>query len=174
SKCALEGGTLVQIDSEAVNNYLYTLRSYEGHKYTQEAWIGLGDGETENIFKWEGSQQRVTYTNWRPNEPNNGGFNEDCVEMTVTEKWNDVFCNRKNSYFCERSLTKSCPSGWSLSSGRCYIFKNAKVDWSTAKRNCALEGGTLAQVDSKAVNNFLNTLRSNTGHSTVEAWIGLG
>ncbi|XP_060597387.1 C-type mannose receptor 2-like, partial [Ruditapes philippinarum] len=207
-KCSLEGGTLAQVDSEAVNNYLYTLMVNTG------AWIGLGDAESENTFKWEGSQQLATYTNWDTNEPNNGGAEskeEDCVAIAPpTEKWNDYNCKSTINYFCERPLSndpciesscknggtctsqsgsyactctsqfagkrceQSCPSGWSLSSGRCYIFKRASVNWSTAKSKCALEGGTLVQIDSEAVNDYLYTLRSNEGHETEEAWIGLG
>ncbi|XP_060571586.1 collectin-10-like [Ruditapes philippinarum] len=102
SKCAQDGGTLAQADSEAVNNYLDTLR---GNGDT--AWIGLNDLETENTFKWDGSQQPVSFTNWNTNEPNNGAGTgeEDCVEMSATKKWNDYYCASLNFYFCQRSST---------------------------------------------------------------------
>jgi hypothetical protein len=86
---------------------LCSFKQYKG------AWIGLGDAESENTFKWEGSQQLATYNNWDTNEPNNGGAEskeEDCVEIAPTKKWNDYNCKSTINYFCERPLSSKIKS----------------------------------------------------------------
>lgn len=53
-------------------------------------YIGLSDAAVEGNFVWT-SGQPLTFTNWAPGEPNNGGGNEDSVELfNVDGRWNDV------------------------------------------------------------------------------------
>ena len=50
-------------------------------------------------FKWAETHQAVEYTNWWPNEPDNGngGSDEDCVHKSVNVAvgigWNDIACD---------------------------------------------------------------------------------
>ena len=45
----------------------------------------------------------ATYFNWRPNEPDNAGLGEDCIEVCpdVNDQWNDQDCQTSNPFACE-------------------------------------------------------------------------
>ncbi len=61
------GGHLVTINDAAEDAWLASLGWANG----RSLWIGLNDAAVSNVFVWA-SGQPVTYTNWRPDEPNNG------------------------------------------------------------------------------------------------------
>ncbi|XP_060563996.1 coagulation factor XI-like, partial [Ruditapes philippinarum] len=142
---------------------------------------GLGCGRKDS----PGVYTKVSkYLRWIDHQISNDSFAEAATDDPCTGspcKNGGTCTSQSGSYTCSctsqfagTNCDQSCPSAWNLSSGRCYIFKHAALNWSTAKRKCSLEGGTLAQVDSEVVNNFLNTLRSNTGHSTVRSLDRIG
>ena len=74
------------------------------------AWIGISDSASEGdwVFLDGGS---VTYTNWKTNEPNNSGGNEDCVDINLVSSepgtWNDSNCSssRKAIYYSTTPIT---------------------------------------------------------------------
>ena len=72
-------------------------------------WIGLDDIVTEGDYMWtDGSP--LAYTNWRNNEPNNFGGNEDCVEFRMGLGWNDHSCDRLFTSVCEKEyIAETCP-----------------------------------------------------------------
>ncbi|XP_051955019.1 E-selectin-like isoform X3 [Xyrauchen texanus] len=81
-------------------------------------WIGMR--KTDGIWTWVGTNKRLSKKaeNWASNEPNNGGNNEDCVEMYIKRgkddgKWNDMSCSSKNTALCYTASCKndSCISG---------------------------------------------------------------
>lgn len=79
------GGNLVTINTAQEENWLKQTFSE-----TQGFWIGLSDAETEGSFEWA-SGESVAYTNWAPNEPNDGGFGQDYVWMNYSgsRQWDD-------------------------------------------------------------------------------------
>ncbi|MEM1184681.1 MAG: FG-GAP-like repeat-containing protein [Planctomycetota bacterium] len=54
-------------------------------------WVGLSDEVTEGTFVWDNGDA-VTYTNWRPGEPNNFQGVEDytAINRFGTGQWNDL------------------------------------------------------------------------------------
>ncbi len=63
-------------------------------------WIGLGDHHTEGIYRWvDGSAP--TWEAWAPNEPNDWGPGEDCVEVVDGGLWNDLVCDWERRWICE-------------------------------------------------------------------------
>uniref|UniRef100_A0A674B9K2 E-selectin n=1 Tax=Salmo trutta TaxID=8032 RepID=A0A674B9K2_SALTR len=81
-------------------------------RQTNDYWIGIG--KVDDVWTWVGTNKTLTKEaeNWADGEPNNGGNNEDCVEMYIkrdadTGKWNDESCMKKKTALC---FTASCQS----------------------------------------------------------------
>ena len=120
----------------------------------------------DSTFHWVNGQ-RMTYTNWMPNEPNDNGNGEDYVEMiwwadhvTNTHEagmWNDLPDDRNLAYMCSHPIDRSlpetsisdCPLGWLNGvSGYCYKMISGQDDgFDGAEQKC-------------------QNLKSETGHET--------
>jgi hypothetical protein len=68
-------------------------------------WIGLNDLQEENSWMWVNSNDPVKYANWAPNQPDNGGQDENCVHLYpgFSYHWNDFPCHKLNHYICEKA-----------------------------------------------------------------------
>uniref|UniRef100_A0A8C5QJV6 C-type lectin domain-containing protein n=1 Tax=Leptobrachium leishanense TaxID=445787 RepID=A0A8C5QJV6_9ANUR len=60
-------------------------------------WIGLK--KIVNNWTWHNGLI-PSFTSWNPNEPNNAGGRENCVEMK-SGLWNDIDCTIKLAYICK-------------------------------------------------------------------------
>ena len=70
-------------------------------------WIGLHrDSSNKSRWQWIDSSLAVRL-NFFPNNPDNSGGTEDCVEMYPSGKWNDLNCNKPLHYSCEVSSGRS-------------------------------------------------------------------
>merc|ERR1712236_31545 len=96
--CVAEGATLATIQSQAEQDGVYALTGDTG------AWIGLADVLDEGTFSWVDGAA-VSYTNWRPNQPNNGGGNQHCAWIRPDGGWDDVVCGKTNAYVCQKAIT---------------------------------------------------------------------
>lgn len=76
------GGHLAHIPNAATNTLLRNSLT------TTNAYIGLSDEVTENLWRWDNNMP-LTYTNWAAGEPN-GGTNENFVTMILAGTWVDV------------------------------------------------------------------------------------
>ncbi|XP_072484095.1 mannose-binding protein C [Notamacropus eugenii] len=63
-------------------------------------FLGITDKVQEGKFVYM-TGERVTYTNWRENEPNNSGSGEDCVTLNDDGSWNDISCTTSLLVVCE-------------------------------------------------------------------------
>uniref|UniRef100_A0A6F8CKJ4 Galactose specific C-type lectin-1 n=1 Tax=Culex pipiens TaxID=7175 RepID=A0A6F8CKJ4_CULPI len=101
---------LVAIKSAAENNALAEfIRATD--KFSEDNcsfWIGGSDLAEEGTFIWTGTGERVTYTNWRRDEPNDENGEEDCLQLAYIPgweyfwHWNDNRCAGQSLYFvCE-------------------------------------------------------------------------
>ncbi|XP_052024416.1 low affinity immunoglobulin epsilon Fc receptor isoform X3 [Apodemus sylvaticus] len=97
--CSDLGGRLVSIHSQKEQDFLMQ------HSNKEDSWIGLQDLNMEGEFVWtDGSP--LSYSNWNPGEPNNGGQGEDCVMMRGSGQWNDAFCRSYlEAWVCEQLAT---------------------------------------------------------------------
>lgn len=82
------GGHLATINNGDEQNWVWN-RWGSGHNL----WLGLNDAAVEGTFAWS-SGELVSFTNWRPGEPNNGNGGENYVYMmgaglSGASQWND-------------------------------------------------------------------------------------
>jgi len=91
SNAISEGGQLLTINDQAMNDYLLTMFPGNG-KY----WIGYNDIDNEGQFVWDDGSTS-SYINWTDGQPSNSGSSgEDCVEFLGpggSGKWNDLTCS---------------------------------------------------------------------------------
>src|SRR5262245_47952341 len=83
------GGHLVAVNSQAEQNFLASM--FPGTTAEEDQyWIGFTDQASEGAFVWT-TGEPVSYTNWYPGEPNNGGTGEDygLLVPVWNWKWND-------------------------------------------------------------------------------------
>ncbi|KAK7456586.1 hypothetical protein BaRGS_00039312, partial [Batillaria attramentaria] len=92
AQCRSYHGHLVEINSPSENYKIVALAQERNVNYV---WIGLNDLASGQDFRWDGSNSRPSYTNWRSGEPNNLGGDEDCVRLDADSaaKWNDADCH---------------------------------------------------------------------------------
>lgn len=64
------------------------------------AFIGITDEVTEGQFMYV-TGGRLTYSNWKKNEPNDYGSGEDCVVIVDDGVWNDISCQSSFIAVCE-------------------------------------------------------------------------
>ncbi|XP_019643711.1 PREDICTED: C-type lectin lectoxin-Lio2-like [Branchiostoma belcheri] len=110
--CQGYGGTLADIKSEAIHNFVEGLvRKVDPHK---SYWIGLNDMATEGTWAWSRGEtvSDCGYTNWAPGQPDNFLWSQDCGRMWdwANFKWDDANCADKYHFVCQigRRMTNRC------------------------------------------------------------------
>ncbi|XP_045460915.1 cell wall protein DAN4-like [Harmonia axyridis] len=74
-----------------------------------EIWTSGTDLAKEGKFIWLSTGKPFDYTAWGPNQPDNFGSIEDCVQIIMRPlfsdyfAWEDVFCDLPSSFICEVS-----------------------------------------------------------------------
>ena len=98
--CKSLGRQLVEPTSASANSEVTALAKAKG---VSSFWIGIHDITNEGTFTYESNGQPIGYKNWNYGEPNDWGSGEDCAEINVnTGKWNDLSCNNKQSFVCDK------------------------------------------------------------------------
>ncbi|XP_053382474.1 perlucin-like protein isoform X2 [Mercenaria mercenaria] len=99
--CSQTGGHLVRVESEQENNFL---KHYMKQLKNAHYWMGLSDMDQEGTFKWYGTNDVVSFTDWISGEPSNGGGTEHCVHFYHghSYSWNDAQCNSLMKAVCEQ------------------------------------------------------------------------
>ncbi|XP_030654217.1 mannose-binding protein A-like [Nomascus leucogenys] len=64
------------------------------------AFLGITDEATEGQFMYV-TGGRLTYSNWKKDEPNDHGSGEDCVILLNNGLWNDISCASSFIAVCE-------------------------------------------------------------------------
>ncbi|XP_064782802.1 CD209 antigen-like protein E [Oncorhynchus masou masou] len=97
--CLKRGADLVMINSDKEQTFLFNLK--------KRVWIGLTDSVKEGTWKWvDGNPLTTRY--WNDNQPDSKDptGEEDCVEIhtdwTPLKAWNDMSCDRKLNWICEK------------------------------------------------------------------------
>ncbi|XP_062533501.1 C-type lectin 37Da-like [Armigeres subalbatus] len=101
-----------QADNDAVAQYVQTTDKFS--EVSCGFWIGGSDLAEEGVFIWVATGERVTYANWKKDEPNNAGQNEDCIQLAYIPSanynwsWNDNPCAETSLYFICESVECDC------------------------------------------------------------------
>ncbi|XP_018561632.1 perlucin-like [Anoplophora glabripennis] len=104
---------LLSIENAEENNFLWE---------KLKPFLGAGDyrfwtsGTTlpDDHWVWLATGRPIIYANWYPNQPDNAGNNEKCLEIRYTHTnkammWNDHVCTAPKYVICE-SLQANCIS----------------------------------------------------------------
>ncbi|XP_022819535.1 C-type mannose receptor 2-like isoform X2 [Spodoptera litura] len=166
--CALEDAILFHpenvVESEAVFSFMKNATPW-----IHEIYVSLNDIDVEGMFQTiDGKLISDVYFNWRANEPNNSGGNEDCVAMLDDGKMNDNDCSYKKYFVCKKPLhsviwnsrcNMSSPDyTYSEQTGSCYKLHTKPVDWLEAFDTCRREQSNLAVINSQSEMNVLVNL----------------
>ncbi|EAT41960.1 AAEL006456-PA [Aedes aegypti] len=107
-QCESHGMQLAVIDSAEKQETIAQMicSSTVFNERWMDVWIGANDIAEEGQFTWQATGENVTYTNWKPGQPNNYGGKEDCVHIQYTAnvdfQWNDDQCSKKKYFICEK------------------------------------------------------------------------
>ena len=104
--------------------WLHFHQLFLGSRY----WIGLVDEEIEGVWKWSGTDELVTFTDWNRGEPNSWTALEDCVAIAKDDqgRWYDIECDELYLPICE--------ARW-VSGGDCIHCIRNDVVWTSMRRN---------------------------------------
>merc|ERR1719219_2604602 len=166
--CKARGGHLAQIKSQAEQDLIVGLCPNKKCPWT---WIGLNDIAKEGTFIWNDGSA-LDFKNWHKGEPNNAGGKEDCGHIWHKNQWNDIKCDHKMNFVCEKY--RACPEGWVLSPTRGVCFGSdikTKETYADATKMCKARGGHLAQIKSQAEQDLIVGLCPNK--KCPWTWIGL-
>ncbi|XP_073828651.1 lectin subunit alpha-like [Musca autumnalis] len=102
-ECARKGRKLVEVQNNSKHlDVTNALRSYIGSRGI--FWIGANDeyksSSKNRPFYWSSSGDRVIYTHWMWDEPNNHKGKQHCITIDSLE-WNDKDCTENYGFICE-------------------------------------------------------------------------
>ncbi|KAI8486417.1 hypothetical protein Bbelb_359160 [Branchiostoma belcheri] len=174
SWCVKDGGTLAMPRDQKTNEFLVRLKNWVDRR--KPFRFGLHDIPEENVWRWMDGQELGDFTDWAPEEPNNSGSGEDCVEYwpqtkkRTTNKWNDVSCFYKEKFICQVDTTE--PQGYIPYTDVYFkVFAQLKT-YEAAKQTCLSNGGHLADVKTQELHDFLLSEIQKVDGSR-DYWIGL-
>jgi hypothetical protein len=96
--CEIYNYSLVTVDNEAENTWIDDHLNNWGGRY----WAGYSDIDSEDSWVWT-SGSGSSYTNWDSGQPNDWGWNQDCLILNDRQdgRWNDVDCSDDYWFICE-------------------------------------------------------------------------
>ncbi|XP_063079975.1 macrophage mannose receptor 1-like [Engraulis encrasicolus] len=163
-QCKFSGGHLVSISNKEENEFVKSLFEKTDNKVV---WIGGQRVEPQRHLSWRWVDgANMEYDNWGAGQPRN--FREkNSMMMFKDGTWGNEDGTLRYAFICKESQRPTCDDDYYLYGSQCYAFKEAKLGFGAAQKNCSADGGNLASVHSEELNVFLQKLTENT-----MAWIG--
>ncbi|XP_052254421.1 macrophage mannose receptor 1-like [Dreissena polymorpha] len=130
-------------------------------------WIGLNDRAVDGTYIWNDGQiqfQAAQYANWKPGQPDNANFVQNCVALDH-QQWNDFDCSRAKQFVCTKIADSIFPSpppttpatDWSVKCGPgwdsnplspfCYMFVDQPLSWTDAQTECRNHQSDLLSIE---------------------------
>ncbi|XP_063967492.1 macrophage mannose receptor 1-like isoform X2 [Lytechinus pictus] len=173
------GGDVPSIFSDDENTFIKNLLELENHDYY---WIGVNDLLIEDDFRDVMRNERLNYSNWKENEPDNV-FSADCAAMERSSgEWVDYSCTTYPIFalgiICQQPPNPNpytlCPANmlnYITSSGtECYWFSMEKLTALQAESNCTSMGSKLAFIEDQVLDVYLYSYQQSAEMDTL--WIG--
>ncbi|KAL2098959.1 hypothetical protein ACEWY4_005439 [Coilia grayii] len=158
--CKSTGGNLVSIGSEEEDNFVKSLFN------NTVVWIG-GYRKQPDAMAWKWvSGENMEYSNWSSGQPRTF-VDKNYIMMFKDGTWGNEVGTLPYPFVCEENPIPTCDDGYFLFRSYCYAFKEEKLAFVDAQKDCVANGGNLASVHSDKENKFLVKLTQKT-----YAWIG--
>ncbi|XP_062592825.1 galactose-specific lectin nattectin-like [Saccostrea cucullata] len=99
--CKAYRAKLAEVKSASENNFL----QHEARRLKGSFWLGATDVIMEGTWRWISTDTILSYSAWLPKQPDNHESKEHCLHLlnTYQSKWNDVACDKKFNFICEKS-----------------------------------------------------------------------
>ncbi|XP_013416329.1 uncharacterized protein LOC106177921 isoform X2 [Lingula anatina] len=122
--CRKYQGQLMEIPDQSTMDFLIDVLNEKLKWGVNGVWNGATDQREEGVWKWDGSDNPVIYSNWAQGQP--GGlarWTEDCACMRRTNnwQWHDYGCSQLGysyRYICQYDLVENITTSKVLSSTR--------------------------------------------------------
>ena len=98
--CEEEHGYLAEIHDQLSLEYVRDVFYPRDH-----LWLGGSDRGSEGIWYWQHSRTNITVLDWKPGQPDNWRNGEHCMH-TTSQGFNDVSCNGRLFFLCQRDDTE--------------------------------------------------------------------
>jgi hypothetical protein len=161
--CEEKGGHLVSISSFAENDFITNELKEQN---IEHVWIGLTDELYEDNWKWV-TGEKLSFTNWNSDEPNNTNGLEHYVEINCTsdKKWNDLsnYTNYDSlGFICEyeneTNANNYIPKETYKINDCTYEFFTDNVTWEKAEEIAKQKGGHLTSITSNVENSIVQSI----------------
>ncbi|XP_035688970.1 fibropellin-1-like [Branchiostoma floridae] len=154
--CVSYGGHLAHIKSSRQQSVLANMAAVDGG---ESYWIGLTDRQSEGAWRWTDGT-RAYYTNWSPENPDNGDGNQDCANLWNKydfTHWDDLQCDFWINFICQTDINEcssnnggcdhncvntdgsyrcTCRNGYQQSGSRCIDINECSSNKGGCDHNC--------------------------------------
>lgn len=156
--CQKWSGHLATITSQEENDFVQSL--LKTGKFARY-WIGGKETATEGTYEWT-TGEKMTYTNWQENQPDNSNKNENRMEIhKANGLWNDLpMAYNSVGFVMEIEPQTAKISGQNKKNA--YAVFEGGFTWSEAKTYCKMLGGHLVYINNEEENNFLKWMVKNS------------
>ncbi|XP_062603967.1 C-type lectin domain family 4 member A-like [Saccostrea cucullata] len=102
-ECKRQGAYLLEIETQYENDWIITSLLFSLCSVTWDinCEVFVGGSTEKGVFKWECSNNLLTYQNWYPNEPSDIGTRE-CIFLMPNGQWSDGNCEYPRKFICEK------------------------------------------------------------------------
>lgn len=171
-----KGGHLATINDAAENAWIvsnFAVPSGGG------MMIGINDATTEGAFTWLNGDP-VTYTNWLPGQPDDGGGSgEDYGFLALDGQWMDqVNCPVNNGgeavIEVESVMLPGILAGPIVNPANCHTYYMTQPGtWPETQLKAEALGGNLVTINDAAENEFVRSTFAQLGGNHYLLWLGL-
>nr|AQY54451.1 immulectin 15 [Hepialus xiaojinensis] len=179
--CMLEGATLAVPKTGIEADIYKTIMDDKLDAFVHSVYVGIQAFSKGLFTSLDGTPIDNLYHNWRPNEPNDLGNNEDCLVIDrLTNGLNDVPCDHSYPFICEKSQdsvkwNNDCqiadPDYRRLDGMQhCYKLHKKKKNWADSYATCTAEQSYLAILNSEEESNALKQLVASESGGNVQRY----